>query len=116
MAPPWWEERVPPLSRRELFGAPWKGEGPLPLMGVAPQLQPLQGMLLRRSTDIYPKELARDMREFFNSLLSDNAHSAMDSKICEVSAGRFLAAMSSSSPAFILPAGQAVSTSLAVSP
>ena len=26
-------------------------------------------MLLRRSTDIYPKELARDMREFFNSLL-----------------------------------------------
>ena len=27
-------------------------------------------MLLRRSTDIYPKELARDMREFFNSLLS----------------------------------------------
>ena len=69
MAQPWWEERVPPLSRRELFGASWKGEGPLPLMGVAPQLQPLQGMLLRRSTDIYPKELARDMREFFNSLL-----------------------------------------------
>ena len=28
-------------------------------------------MLLRRSTDIYPKELARDMREFFNSLLAD---------------------------------------------
>ena len=26
-------------------------------------------MLLRRSTDIYPKELARDMREFFSSLL-----------------------------------------------
>ena len=70
MPPPWWEERVPPLSRRELFGAPWKGEGPLPLMGVAPQLQPLEGMLLRRSTDIYPKELARDMREFFNRLLS----------------------------------------------
>ena len=46
---------------RELFGAP---------LGVAPQLQPLQGMLLRRSTDIYPKELARDMREFFNSLLA----------------------------------------------
>jgi len=69
VAPPWWEERVPPLSRRELFGAPWKGEGPLPLMGVAPQLQPLEGMLLRRSTDIYPKELARDRREFFNSLL-----------------------------------------------
>ena len=60
MAQPWWEERVPPLSRRELFGAP---------LGVAPQLQPLEGMLLRRSTDIYPKELARDMREFFNSLL-----------------------------------------------
>ena len=38
-------------------------------MGIAPQLQPLRGMLLRRSTDIYPKELARDMREFFNSLL-----------------------------------------------
>ena len=46
---------------RELFGAP---------LGVAPQLQPLQGMLLRPSTDIYPKELARDMRAFFNSLLS----------------------------------------------
>ena len=58
---------------RELFGAPWKGEGPFPLMGVAPQLQPLQGMLLRRSTDIYPKELARDMREFFNSLLRSNS-------------------------------------------
>ena len=42
-------------------------------MGVAPQLQPLQGMLLRRSTDIYPKELARDMREFFNSLLRSNS-------------------------------------------
>ena len=28
-------------------------------------------MLLRRSTDIYPKELARDMREFFISLLVD---------------------------------------------
>ena len=53
---------------RELFGAPGKGEGPLPLTGIAPQLQPLQGMLLRRSTDIHPKELARDMREFFNSL------------------------------------------------
>ena len=38
-------------------------------MGVAPQLQPLEGMLLRRSTDIYPKELARDTRQFFNSLL-----------------------------------------------
>jgi hypothetical protein len=69
VAPPWWEERVPPFSGRELFGAPWKGEGPLPLMGVAPQLQPFGGMLLRRSTDIYSKELARDMREFFNSLL-----------------------------------------------
>ena len=44
--------------------------GPFPI-GVAPQLQPLQGMLLRRSTDIYPKELARDMREFFNSLLGN---------------------------------------------
>ena len=41
-------------------------------MGVAPQLQPLEGMLLRRSTDIYPKELARDMREFFNSLLDSS--------------------------------------------
>ena len=69
MAQPWWEERVPPLSQRELFGAPRKGEGPLPLTGIAPQLQPLEGMLLRRSTDIHPKELARDMRQFFNSLL-----------------------------------------------
>ena len=67
MAQPWWEERVPPLSRRELFGAS---------LGVAPQLQPLAGMLLRRSTDIYPKELARDMREFFNSLLGGNLCSA----------------------------------------
>jgi hypothetical protein len=60
----------PTLSGRELFGAPWKGEGPLPLTGVAPQLQPFEGMLLRRSTDIYSKELARNMREFFNSLLN----------------------------------------------
>ena len=42
-------------------------------MGVAPQLQPLAGMLLRRSTDIYPKELARGMREFFNSLLAEES-------------------------------------------
>ena len=47
---------------RELFGAS---------LGVDPQLQPLQGMLLRRSTDIHPKELARDMREFFNSLVDE---------------------------------------------
>ena len=33
-------------------------------------------MLLRRSTDIYPKKLARDMREFFNSLLGGNLCSA----------------------------------------
>jgi hypothetical protein len=39
-------------------------EGPLPLTGVAPQSQPLPGMLLRPSTDIHPKELARDMRGF----------------------------------------------------
>ena len=58
--------KKPPLSRRELFGAPRKGEGPLPLTGIAPQLQPLQGMLLRRSTDIHPKELAREMRQFLN--------------------------------------------------
>ena len=51
---------------RELFGAP---------LGVAPQLQPLHGMLLRRSTDIYPKELARDIREFFNSLLGRTVRS-----------------------------------------
>ena len=69
MAQSWWEKRVPPLSRRELFGAPRKGEGLLPLTGIAPQLQPLQGMLLRRSTNIHPKELARDMRQFFNTLL-----------------------------------------------
>jgi hypothetical protein len=54
-------------GRRELFGAP---------LGVAPQLQPLQGMLLRRFTDIYPKELARDMCEFFNSLLGYRARGA----------------------------------------
>ncbi len=44
-------------------------EGPLPLEGVAPQLQPLQGMLLRLSTYICLKDLTRDVREFFNSLL-----------------------------------------------
>ena len=31
-------------------------------------------MLLRRFTDIYPKELARDRREFFNSLLGEYDH------------------------------------------
>ena len=55
---------------REPFGAP---------LGVAPQLQPLQGMLLRRSTDIHPKELARDMRAFFNSLLGLLCSSQCDS-------------------------------------
>ena len=30
-------------------------------------------MLLRRFTDIYPKELARDRREFFNSLLATSS-------------------------------------------
>ena len=45
---------------RELFGES---------LGVAPQLQPLQGMLPRPSTDICPKELTRDVRGFFNSLL-----------------------------------------------
>jgi hypothetical protein len=43
LAQPWWEERVPPLSRRELFGASWKGEEPLPLTGVVPQSQPING-------------------------------------------------------------------------
>ncbi len=46
---------------REFFGAS---------LGVAPQSQPRQGMLLRRSSDIYPKELTRGMRGFFNSLLA----------------------------------------------
>ena len=59
LAQPWWEERVPPLSQRELFGAPRKGEGPLPLTGVAPQLQPLEGMLLRRFTDIFTPKGSR---------------------------------------------------------
>ena len=44
--------------------------GPFPSWASLLSYSPLQGMLLRRSTDIYPKELARDMREFFNSLLS----------------------------------------------
>ena len=48
---------------RELFGAS---------LGVAPQSQPLQGMLLRPSTDICPKELTRDVRGLFNSLLRDS--------------------------------------------
>ena len=70
LAQPWWEERVPPLSRRELFGASWKGDGPRPLKGVATQSQPLSGMLLRPSTNICPKDLTRDMRGFFYSLLA----------------------------------------------
>ena len=53
---------------RELFGAP---------LGVAPQLQPLEGMLLRCSTDIYPKEFARDMRAFFNTLLVPFDHALL---------------------------------------
>ena len=36
-------------------------------------------MLLRRSTDIYPKELARDMREFFNRLLAWRRSSSVKS-------------------------------------
>ena len=51
-------------------------------MGVAAQLQPLEGMLLRRSTDIYPKELARDMREFFNSLLRLQRKTSPQRRIC----------------------------------
>ena len=49
-----------PFLGRERFGA---------FLGVAPQLQPLGGMLLRCFTDICPKELTRDMRGYFNSLL-----------------------------------------------
>ncbi len=51
---------------RELFGASLR---------VAPQLQPLQGMLLRPSTDICPKDPTRDMRGFFNSLLARDRES-----------------------------------------
>ncbi len=40
-------------------------------------------MLLRRFTDIYPKELARDMREFFNSLLGDLVELAGVKQNCE---------------------------------
>ena len=43
--------------------------GPFPSWASLLSYSPFMGMLLRRSTDIYPKELARDMREFFNSLL-----------------------------------------------
>ena len=53
-------EKLAQPGGRELFGAP---------LGVAPQSQPLQGMLLRPSTDICPKELTRDVRGSFNSLL-----------------------------------------------
>ena len=35
-------------------------------------------MLLRRSTDIYPKELARGIREFFNSLIDLQAGCAAE--------------------------------------
>jgi len=64
-------EPVTDLDERELFGASWKGEGPLPLKGVAPQSQPLYGMLPRPSTNICPKDLTRDMRGFFNSRLAE---------------------------------------------
>ena len=46
---------------REFFGASF---------GVVPQSQPSQGMLLRHSTDICPKELTRSIRGYFNSLLA----------------------------------------------
>ena len=39
-------------------------------LGVALSHSPLTGMLLRPSTDMCPKELARDMRGFFNGLLA----------------------------------------------
>ena len=39
------------------------------LTGVLPQSQPAQGMLLRSSIDICPKEIARGLRGYFNSLL-----------------------------------------------
>ena len=70
MAQPWWEERVPPLSRRELFGAPRKGEGPLPLTGIAPQLQPLQGCSFVAPPISTPKSSRVTCVEFLNSLLS----------------------------------------------
>ena len=75
---------------RELFGASWKGEGPLPLTGVAPQSQPLQGMLLRPSTDICLKELTRDVRGFFNSLLGCATNAEIENTVtagCRLRAG-----------------------------
>ncbi len=51
--------------------APWgilEGRGAPSLTGVASQSQPLAGILIRRSTDIYRKEFARDMRGFLNRL------------------------------------------------
>ncbi len=40
-------------------------------------------MLLRRFTDIYPKELARDMREFFNSLLGETPSASHARSKCQ---------------------------------
>jgi hypothetical protein len=45
-----------------------RARGPFPSRASLLSYSPLW-VLLRRSTDIYPKELARGMREFFNSLL-----------------------------------------------
>ena len=41
--------------------------GPFPSRASLLSHSPLEGMLLRRFTDIYPNELARDMREFVES-------------------------------------------------
>ena len=42
--------------------------------GVLPQSHPAQGMLLRSSIDICPKELTRGLRGYFNSLLEGLCH------------------------------------------
>ena len=44
-----------PFLGASSFGAPWKGEGPLPLTGVAPQSQPRSGMLLVAPPIFAPK-------------------------------------------------------------
>ena len=62
-------DKLGDTARAENWRNPEGGEFFGASLGVAPQSQPRQGMLLLRSTDIYPKELTRGMRGFFNSLL-----------------------------------------------
>jgi hypothetical protein len=63
-------EPVTDLDEGELFGASWKGEGPFPSRASLLSHSPFMGCSLVHSTNICPKDLTRDIRGFFNSLLA----------------------------------------------